>query len=63
MNFVEPHTGVHTQNIESYWSKQKYRIQKNERSEKGTSGLIPKKIHVARQYFKNEFYDLINNYC
>lgn len=50
-NFVNPITGVHTQHVESYWNRQKYRIKKSK-------GLI--KVAMKNVLDEYMFFDLWN---
>ena len=50
INFVEPITGVHIQNIESYWNVKKNSDKKNARLPAKTIALVPSRIYVARSF-------------
>ena len=59
LSFINPETGVNTQNIESYWNKQKSRIKVGlfgwKRSFFFNSYLQDKNLNVARSFIKKYF--------
>lgn len=58
-NFVNPETGVHTQNIESYWNKQKNRIKKMLGVKKTCLSDYLSLFVFLDYYCKNKFDNLI----
>ena len=44
--FIDPVTGVHTQNIESYWNHCKVKIEEGEGSSLGYAGWVSQQVHV-----------------
>lgn len=59
-NFVDPVTGVHTQNVESYWSKQKLRIKKMMGVEKEKLPLYLNEWMWRDNYLHDNWENLIN---
>jgi hypothetical protein len=49
VNFVDPSTGVHTQNIESYWAKTKYKFKVMKGARSDTLTILLRRKNVERQ--------------
>lgn len=59
-NFVNPDSGVHTQNIESYWNRQKLRIKKIKGVKKGVMNEILDEFMFFDFFYNNVFDALID---
>ena len=55
VNFVDPSTGVHTQSIESYWAKYKFKVMKGVRSDALLSYLYERMWRQMGSYHQRCF--------